>query len=461
MDAIFFCEDDGSTTGLPNLKPSAAGVVRDLDYTSGAGDGETVHETLRLALEGQPFEIETFLSSLERALARATLEADLPGGDPLFLACRVAPGSETWRSKILSGQATLATGSADQRSRGSQRCTLEIRRVDGWERQDGPLLARMVNAQDENAGHSIEVDNHADAAHTNLVDLPAETLMGENITGDLPAPATLTIDLPGPGSAYPVTFFVGESWRKNVEQLTPVYPGESGAARTGATGSLVSDANCAGGQCLSLSWNGAQEQEVWGVDLPAADTRILAGYPALPLLRLQAAPPAETWYRWKVYALASEGETLCGQSPIQAAEAGCQLLSGPALNLPPWLVDQTGAYAAPALRLVLAVQAAGAGAHALAVDSLSLMGLDGWRIYRPLTGQASNGIVDDPQRGTLYRFEEHAQSHTAEGPGFTLQPGRSHRFTFLALSHTPSGKTVPLDLTMWVWVNYRPRKRHL
>ena len=461
MDAIYFCNDDMSQAYLPDLTPLSSRVVHDLAYAPGVGDGQTVSEEIHLALEGQPYEIEALLGQLERMLARAQREADIPGGDAVFLACRLGVASETWRTKLLSGRVTLAPGSVDQRQRGGQRCTLLIRRVDWWEKQTAPLLLNMQNSQDENEGHYLEVDNYADAQHTNLADLPASSVLGETVTGDLPAPAVLMINLPGPTSIYPVTFFVGESWRKDVELLTPSYPGESGAARPGVTGALVSDANCGGGQCLALSWSGAQEQELWGVDLSSDDARTLAGFPALPLLRLQAALPVAVWYRWKVYALNTEGETLCSQSAIQAVEPGCQLLSGPALNLPPWLIDQADLYAVPALRLVLSVQAAGEGAHALAVDSLSLMGLDGWRIYRPLTAQASNGIVDDLPRGTLHRFQQHAQSHAAEGPGFVLQPGQAHRFTFLALSHTPTGKTVPLDLTMWVWIYYRPRKRRL
>lgn len=463
MNALFFCDDMGGTTHLPNLTPSPDTVVRDLDYCPGTGDGQTARDEIHLTLEGRWYEIEAFLSQLERALTRAAREADIPGGDTLYLACRLDAGSETWRSVLRGGWVTLGPGRMEQRTHGSQRCTLTLRRSDWWEKQSGPLLVSMQNALGQNGGQYLEVNNHTDAQHTNLIDLPAQTEVGENITGDLPTPAMLVLDLPYGISAYPVTFFVGESARKDVDQLTPAYPGESGAARDGVTGALVSDAGCAGGQCLSLSWSGAQEQAVWQVDLGSEDGRILAGDPVLPLLRLNAPLPQDSgaWYRWKVYALTALGEILCSQSPLQAATPGCQLLSGPALNLPPWRVDQAYPYATPGLRLVLAVQMAGEGTHALAVDSLSLMGLDGWRIYRPLTGEPSNGIRDDPARGTLYRYQQHSQSHAAEGPGFMLQPGAAHRFTYLALCATPTGQTVPLDLSAWAWIYYRPRKRNL
>lgn len=463
MYTLALCDALSSQYGLPNLTPLAESVVREATYAPAPGDGQTANDAIHLVLKGQPGEIEAYLNQLERAMTRARVEAAIPGGNHVYLTCQQEGGMEAWRTRLLDGQVMPDPGGAWQRAHGGMGCTLTLRREDWWETLADPVLLMMQNAQGSNSGQALEISNHVDAEHSNLVDLPVKHGLVENVRGDLPAPASLVIGLSDPEYPYPVTFFAGDSWRPGTLSLSPAYPGESGVARSGVQGTVVSDANCAGGQALRLDWSGTQEQEIWGVTIPSGDAAILGGYPVLPLLRLQSALATgeSAWYHWNIYALHGGMESLCAVSAGQAVEAGSQLISGPALTLPPWLVDQAYPFTVPDLRLALAVQMAGGGAHSLTLDSLSLMGLDGWRIYRPLTGQASSGISDDPPRGTLFRYREHSQSHLAEGPGLMLQPGQAHRFTFLALSHEPGGKTIPLNLGMHVWLFHRPRKRNL
>lgn len=461
MYALYMCDAGFNAGGLPDLTPRPDTPVREVNYIPGSGEGPALSEEIYLGLEGYPHDLESYVSQLGRALEQAQREADIPGGAHLFLVCQAAMNEFPWRSKLLGGE-ILAPGPADQRNQGAQRVILKLRRANWWERADAARLLLRQNPQGWSAALGLEISNHSDAAHSNWLDLPQMDATMENISGDLPAPAVLAINTPN--ATTPLTYFVGLSWRKNVTQLSPVHSGPSGTARGGAVSSLVSDAGSAGGQYLRLDWSGAEEREVWGVDISVADAKILAGYPALPLLRL-ALPlgmgVTSWWYRWRVYALEGAAEYLCAESSLAPMEANCELLSGPALDLPPWLVDQGNPMLGPGLRLALVVQPAGSGAHALGVDSLYLLGLDGWRIYRPLTSQASVGITDDGGRGTLYRFGSLAQSHAAEGPGLLLQPGRAHRLMILALSHGAGGKTVPVDLAGLVWVWHRARKRKI
>lgn len=463
MYAIYFCDADFNTAGMPDLTPRSAALVRELSYATAPGDGETTGDTIHLSLEGTPDAIVAWLGQLERLLVQAQREAGIPGGAHCFLVCQVAFADTAWRSKVLGGRVTLAPGGPEQRAQGGQRVTLALRRADWWERAESAVLLAMQNPQGATSVDGLAISNHADAGHSNRVDLPQMHLAQENVTGELAAPPNLHISTPDPANTAPLTLFVGLSHRKNVEQLSAAYPGANGAARGGAVGTLTSDTGSANGQYLRLDWSGAEEREVWGVDIPSADALILAGYPVLPLLRLGLAAPAgvDFWYRWKVYTLQDGQEYQCAESTIQPLEGACALLSGPSLNLPPWLVDSLYPYGTPVLRLVLSVQAAGTGAHALGVDSLYLMGLDGWRIYRPLTTQPTRGISDYGERGTLYRYQERSQSHAAEGPGFLLQPGQAHRFIIMALSQGVAEKSVPIDLPMQVWVFHRPRKRNL
>ena len=109
---------------------------------------------------------------------------------------------------------------------------------------------------------------------------------------------------------------------------------------------------------------------------------------------------------------------------------------GPVLYIPPWLMP-AGSLGSGVIRMLLTVTAAGAGAHTLKVDSMQLVGLDGWRNYYPLTDEISPGIHDDFRREMLLAPGEWYQMHMREGPGLMLYPGRDHRFWFLLCGTIP------------------------
>ena len=445
------------------LSPHPTSPVTALRYSPGRGDGETASEVIEFTLKGTPAVVADYLSALGRLLAQAEREARIPGGAWVCLCLEESGGGE-WQSLLLGGRVQTGPAGPDQRLGGLQACRLEARRADWWDAAEPAPLYKTALSGGDLAGLPLTLHNHADAEHGNIIDLPPLNGGTPNVTGDLPAPLTLHIQAITPGTR-PWTFVVGESLGSGADQTAPAYQGESGSARGSTGGALTPDASCANGVFIDLTWTGAGDVELWSCDLDAADVKRMGGQAFRPLLRLREGldPTAseKLWYRWKIYRLSGAGEYLVRESPSMYMEQGSELVVGPAVCLPPWLVDGSSPIPAGGLRLVLAGSAAGSGAHALKIDFVQLFGLSGWCIYRPLTGEPTRGLLHDQQRGTLTTLSEDYPSHTVEGPGLHLKPGEAHRLIFIGLRHDPGGYAAPVDETWGINFTYRPRRRTL
>ena len=377
------------------------------------------------------------MQKISTAFEQAEREALLPGGDWVYLKCTPAAGSASWQSKILKARLGLGSAGADQRGKGSQGLKVWIERVNWWER-DTPQAVYLEHAQGNNGGAgNLLVYNHSDTGHSNVANIPAEHLVGGEfvpyIEGDLPAPVDMTISIVG-GGTEPATFIVGEIIRQECDSLTLVYTGEGGIERGTATGAITVSASCAGDQYMLVSWNGSGDQEIFRfASVLGADLQKLCGYPVRLVMRLadsiSTAATEKFLYRFKVLSMRDGVEALLYESPNQYMEQGSELIMGPVLYLPPWLIP-AGSLGMSNLQLVLALSAGGTGAHTLKIDSMQLVGLDGWRNYYPLTDEISGGIHDDFRREMLLAPGEWYQSHISEGPGLMLYPGRDHRFWF-------------------------------
>jgi len=274
----------------------------------------------------------------------------------------------------------------------------------------------------------------------------------------------MTLSISG-GGTKPSTFLVGESVRQDCNNLTLVYAGASGAARGTATTAVTVSASCAGGQYMLINWSGSVDQEIFRFgDIGGADLQRLCGYPVRTIMRLAdsigTGASEKFLYRWKVMSMRDGVESLLYESPAQYMEQDSELILGPVLYLPPWLVP-AGSLGMSNIRLVLALSAGGSGAHTLKMDFMQLMGLDGWRNYYPLTDEISTGIHDDARRGMVLAPGEWYQSHISEGPGLMLYPGRDHRFWFFYLRHDVAEKSVTITHGLYISFYYRPRKRCL
>jgi hypothetical protein len=306
------------------------------------------------------------------------------------------------------------------------------------------------------------VSNHADghAGHTNLLAAPGP------FTGDLPAPVRLDLAL---NEYWPTglgTLLAAQSVFSPSAGLAggPVHQvvleGESGPAYE-ADGALVDDAGCSGGQYHRLTWTGSYASRVWVRDLPERLVHGLGGRPARLVARLAEPWPAEageqTWVTWQLSYVTTTGEMATFYETAGTyLEPGAGWLLGPLLHVPPWHLRAEDTFSAP-LRLSLTAQAAGAGLHSLPLDYVSLVPLDGWRIYRPLIGVPGLAFVDDGPAGVL-RGSDGAQSHLPEGPGLFVYPGRPACFAFFVQKADGGNLTADIDTTCLVKMYYHPRK---
>lgn len=443
------------------LSKHSTNPVVSMAYKPDRGDGQSVKEMIEFTLRGSLADVEEYLQKLGRLFDQAKREARMPGGDWVLLCVEDDAGGDEWQAIIFQGAVESGTAGLDQRAGGSLWCKVNLLRSDWWDEASAASLGRSVY---NDAGTlPVTITNHADADHGNWINVPRLYPSPDvNVSGDLSGALTFWIELVDGTNTNPWTFIIGETHGLDADQLTTVYQGEAGGARAGAVGSNVADAGCANGYYKNLAWTGAADVELWSCDLAAADVRRSKGYSFRPVMRLQASLPTagteKIWYRWKVYRLVGGSEYLMCESAAMFMEQGQQLIMGPAVRVPPWSIDQANVNDPGQLRLVLAGSAAGSGAHVLKIDFVQLFGLDGWRIYRPLTAEPSRSIHDNGYRWTVTTHADNYQSHAAEGPGLTLIPGRAHRFFILGMENTGADLVAPIDEAFLVGLEYRRRR---
>jgi hypothetical protein len=452
---------------LPCTLSPRSPLVKAMRYCPGTGDGETVLDQVELVLEGAPEAISRWMEDVQRRLSQAEREAGLLGGDEVQLWAQITEGDfQRWRSRVLGGRMRLGPAGVEQRPRGAQGLTVEIRRVDGWE-SDYLRHARLQNEHMTNMNELLLLRNHRDAEHWNSAFQPLQMSGPDDLLGGLPMGAQITwepVDNPWPRAC---TLLVGHAYRANINAFKDTYQAEYQFPRiiSGVTWSTQADASCAGGQYLQLNWTGCAEVGLIYFDIDWSDVEILAGGPVRLVLRvpdgLSADPAEKLWYRWRVFVVEEANQYLAGESSSQYMETGQELVIGPVMNLPPWQVDTGWDVSLRSLRVELTAQSAGNGAHALKLDTITVMPCDGWRIYRPVSSRPTYGLVENQPRG-LVLGTDFSQTHTVEGPGFELLPGQEQRWWLFVLSHEPDGrKTAPLELESTFDIRFYARRRTL
>ena len=408
-----------------------------------AGAGETVEQVIELEFGGTPANIETGVRLVGQFLTHAARQAAKPAAAQVYLEAQVSSTTAIYRSPVLSGWLELGQAGADQRALGTQAGRLHLVRANWWEALSEVTL---VNAQ--------AITNHRDAGHSNVVTVAADA--GEL---DLPARARVVVALTTAVTA-PAALLVGE-WMGAPGDLDLFFEGADGAARGGITNSNTVDAGSSNGGYLNLGWNGAAETALWQVDISAALLALAAGKPYRVIARLGdgivTTASERVWARWAiVYVDAGSVERTLYESPGAYWPTLQELILGPVLYLPPWVVNGT----APALRVILKATCPGAGAHAIKLDFVDFCPLDGWRYYDPALQSYGLSVNDYGQPG-MAGPAGGVMTHAIEGPGFMLEPGWSKQFQFYFALKEAAEVSASANLAGTVSVYYRPRRRML
>lgn len=426
--------------------PAAAAPFRGARLKVECGAGESLREPLDVLLEGSPAEITAAVEALGQFLSRAEADARQPGGDWGYLEVRPAAGVEIQRSQILRGWLEFPAG-MDGATRGKLGLRLALERANWWEGERVSLP--LSNSGGSRVTTGLKILNHCDShpGHQNFVHIA-----GEDITGDLPAPVSVTIN--ALNAAQTGEVWAGLNLESDPDNLNINLEGEDGAAGE-VTGERVTYANASGEQFYRLQWSGSQAVFAWSTALIPAHLRQFQSRPFRPVLTLSGMLLEDIW-AWLELEFEDLGAETVWRGQGQFLAKGTAHQDLPVIFLPPWYVGEGGT--PPGLTLKLMCQAAGAGSHTLEIDHIQLMPLDGWRKYHPLLHTLHGvAITDDCARGVVSSGSWAVQTHKVEGPGFAIIPGRAARFFFLV----NQGISQRADLESVVSIHYRPRRRAL
>lgn len=408
------------------------------------GPGEYIEQVVDVQLGSTAAQCIAGLAALQRYLERAPVEWAKPRGSLVYLEAQVSSTEEVYRSPVLWGWLELGAGGVDQRVNGSMGGKLHLMRANWWERS---TEVTIVSGQ--------AITNHRDGGHSNYYYNATYTTTDEALPSQIRVAAALTTSV-----AYPVKLLVGMR-AGSAGVMDGFFEGQDGAARAGVTPSEVSDAASSNGSYYSLAWNGASATRLWHVDLSARLMAQAAGKPFRLLMRLGDSMPTtaseKMWVTWEVmYVDPSSAELVIYETPGGYLTTLSEMVLGPVIHLPPWVVTGT----APALRLCMKAQAAGSGAHALPLDYIDLVPLDGWRYYDPIL-QAHGISVNDYGQSGVVGPSGGVNTHALEGPGFTSSPLDALQFQFYFWVKEAAEYSASANLAGTVSIYYRPRRRVL
>lgn len=424
--------------------PLAAGALRGARYAPGAAEGDEVNERLELALEGTQEQLDEALGRLGRLLGLAKAAAGSANAEWGYLCAAAVPGS-SWRSRLLAGWLEFPENGGAARVRGRLAVLLHVRRAAWWEGSETSLPLSSLHGSRVTAG--LAWTNHNDGGHASTA-----FIAGEDIAGDQPAPARLELSAATTAAG---TVWVGLNQGSDPAGLPSSLQAEAAAPGSGVTGSVAADGAASGGQLLNLAWAGSDSTTLASWALSPTLLAGLGGRAFFSLLRLGALPLESTlWAWWRLTYTATSKVTVWEGAGRYLSTSSLEQELG-ALALPPW--RSPAGLASPALQLELMAQGQG-GAHALSLDELLLLPMDGWRKYSPLLAAGQSlGLRDDSERGVLLGLANALPTHAAEGPGFWLRPGRAAQLV-LALSQGAASSTA---VTGAIQVFYRPRRAWL
>lgn len=399
---------------------------------------------IEMVLEGTMAAMATALVTVERMLLEAERGAGLPGDYPVRVVV-VTPEGETWQSPLLGGWTEVLGGVAGRKTN-NQAVKLHLKRDAFWERSDITLL---TTTNYHGSGYAATVSNYNNATHSNYV-----AISGASVVGDVPAPVVLSINKAGLANGE---VFVGQSVFSDGTNYAHQVEGEAGGEGAGITSVHTADAACSGGNYDALSWNGAglvslKTMSMNGVFATAAGGRVFR-----PLIRLQALVTGgeKIWANWRTAWDNGSSFEMLQEAEGILLPTDRRLVAFPSMYIPPWPVVD---YNSDAVALCLMGQAVGAGAHALALDFVQFMPMDGWLHFIPLAATLTDLYLNyDSGRDLVTRSVSIMQSHYVEGAGIKLYPGVNQRLYFL----TCAGALADTAWQFVVTVGYRARKRVL
>lgn len=415
--------------------------VKGCHRKGGKVEGDSFIETIEVVLHGMPSEINAWLEGV------GVVFAGLESGDECWLEVSVDDEIGTQRSRMLEGSVGfLGFGSLDKK-RGGLGAQLTIRRENFWLGE--VEIVPLSNGYGKDTLLPLRVDGTTDGNHEHWVEIS-----GADITGDLPADCVLRIKNETSGQ-FLSRIAVGLERSMGLEGGDLVIEGEAclGSSMVG----VVIDAGSSGGAYAMGIWDVTSEVEIFRWEISASVIQKMGGRLFKPVLMLASVPGDDYWVR----SGSRHGDVLEVSGAVRL-EPYQKMVGLPVVHFPSSLLgDSVGAAGDGVFSLFCRRDKS--GSHSLAVDTLLLFPLDGYRRYERLgvLGLYPVSIlVDDGGRGVSYTEDVGSgtvhKTNAAIGKGFKLVPGKDQRmfFTFDQVSGNWG-----MDMVVYVQLAYQAKRR--
>jgi hypothetical protein len=327
-----------------------------------------------------------------------------------------------------------------------------LERLNYWEGEK--IQVPLSNPNGTNLIDGLALDNQysLDNGQVNFA-----IISGEDIEGEIPAPATIIIKNGVPPISDWLSDIILSQDVVNKLQVGDHWI-EGGHADSVWNYGAVMEPAASGGMFVLVEWfiPDATQLLSWGVNSDRAAR--FAGQLVRPVMRLHTAVTTnDYWIRCKV----KQGEAL-EYSRWQKIKPHVKMQILAALHLPP--KDLKSAEMSGVV-FALEIQRNVSGSNSLAIDDIDLLPMDGYRHYSPLgdSGLLPSGtLVDEADQDLIYSISGDGQlrnlTHQVTGKGIWLMPGKDQ--TIRIKFDNLDGNCNP-DQRVALQMSYRPRRINL
>lgn len=407
--------------------------------------GESSEEKIDVMLHGLPEVLDDWIKMMEALFSRVSL------GEQAILKLKTAPTIQEYESKIFSVKLELAgMGSVDLK-RGSLGVIISIVRDNIWEGQEVPVPLSNIHGTDIIDG--LQVDNQHTSAGTKTNHV---NIFGADIDGEIPAPAIVKIKHEDADTNIISNIVVGQ------EIIYNLLPGDTFLEGSLANSSLnfgaVMNSSSSNGAYGLVQWESTAELKLISFVINSNAAARFAGKLVRPVMRLKDYVTTDDyWLSIKV----NQGEA-AEVTRWQKLEPYKKMIILPGVHVPPKNLRTSEAWG---VTVELQAQRNVAGSHALTIDDIDLIPVDGFRHYYHLGDKGimyGETLVDDIENDLIYSLVSTSQlrklTHQATGKGIWLMPGedQSLRIKF----DNSNGNSNP-NQTIKLSMSYRPRRINL
>lgn len=420
-------------------------------------DETTVEETIVVRLTGgsAPANLAS-LRTAQRLLLQASRRAGNKTLPRVFVFFKEHASATQYRSEITNGYAEWDSSALDWEywTQQTQYAEINWTRGNWWEGPEAQLALTNPNGTATTSGLKVyNVNDLVGSSPNKRVNYVAIT--GTDVQGDLDGLTRIEIK-----NTYSTNLlyhiWIGHSYT-NPATLTHFFDANSA---THSGGTATSDA-ASGGNYVTVNLVSGTEADLLTWNLTSAQLDAFAGRWYKAMMRWFLTVGTAVRYRirlkWKNSAIWESG--LVSLSGAVYATIIRELAT---LKLPPWVAGLTNQ---DPISLVLRGYHTAGGTVAIAMDSMQMIPVDGWRqiAYVGYGGTLNHRVIDDGINGRLYEDNNAGGSIvgnlTSYGQPIALRPGKNQRLYIQ--THSNVAESGPIDRTAEIKVYYRPRRRSL